>query len=116
MTSPAIEGAGSGTVVPGRVVVAGRALTHLFTALAATELGVPARRVSTSVGDSRGRLRVRIEAPIAHDRAAAESVLDAVRSARERVQAEGIRLSGATLVDVELRATGATLIEGRRVA
>ena len=116
MTSPLVDETPSPDPIPGRVVVAGRALKHLFTALATTELGVPAGRVSTSVGDARGRLRVRIEAPIARDRGATDTVLDAVRGARERVQAEGIRLSGATLVDVELRATGATLIDARRVA
>jgi CO/xanthine dehydrogenase Mo-binding subunit len=93
----------------GRTVIERKAFEHTIAAIAAAELGVPARRVSVTLGDRAALLAVRVSGPLRHRRGT--SVLAAAERTRQRVLADGDRLLGTKFADVTIGITGVTLTD-----
>ncbi|MDO4242000.1 MAG: hypothetical protein Q4C71_05665 [Microbacteriaceae bacterium] len=109
--------------IPGRTLIAAKALTRLVSAVAASELGVPVKKVQANISDAAGRLAVRISAPIAlaplGGRAALPGnsvpLLVRAENARHEVASRVAHLSGREVVSTVIHFTGAELEQKRRV-
>lgn len=104
------------TPLPGRVVIARRALESTIAAIAADELGTRRREVSTRVGDSGGRLAVSVTGSVGMPRlgsALERSVLETAEAVRSRIHHDAPALTGAALSEVRVRISTARITSSR---
>ncbi len=109
----------SNAVVPGRTDVTTRALERTVSAISAQRLGVPVREVSVELGDDRGRLGIRVAAPVRLDGLRADGeqtgLVSGAQDARGDIRESVTEITGRQVGDLSLRITRATIAPQRRV-
>lgn len=115
--SPAAE-----TVLPGRTLVAERALVAVCEQTAARAVGIPRREVTVRLGAAAGALALRVEAPLPIPDLSDEGPVDDSETItarghriREQIRAEVAALTGRDVRRVDLTITGARIEKRRRV-
>ncbi|MDR6200249.1 hypothetical protein QE374_002158 [Microbacterium sp. SORGH_AS428] len=110
------------TVLPGRTLVAERALVAVCEQVAARAMGLPRREVSVRLGATAGALAVRVEAPLpvpdlseALPSAQSETVTARGHRIREQIRTDVAALTGREVRRIDLTITGARIEKKRRV-
>jgi hypothetical protein len=116
-TTPAAE-----TVLPGRTLVAERALAAVCEQAAARAVGISRREVTVRLGATAGALAIRVEAPLpvpdlSDDARFADADIVTARGhrIREQIRAEVAALTGREVRRIDLTITGARIEKRRRV-
>lgn len=109
-------------VVPGRTVLADRALHAVCAQTAAVAIGVARRDIKVTVGSSGGALALRVEAPLPVPSladsaaiAAGPDLLTRVRGIQNSIHDRVGEISGRDIARVDMIVTGATVKKERRV-
>ncbi|MBZ4487518.1 NTP pyrophosphohydrolase [Microbacterium sp. cx-55] len=110
------------TVLPGRTVVADRAIHAVCAHTAAVAIGVARREVKVTVGTTGGGLALRIEAPLPVPSltdsaaiAAGSDLLERVRVIQRSIHERVAEIAGRTVSRVDVVVTGATVQKEKRV-
>ena len=110
------------TVLPGRTLVAERALVAVCEQAAARAVGIPRREVTVRLGAAAGALAIRVEAPLPipdlSDEARSadsETVTARAHRIREQLRTDVAALTGRDVRRVDLTITGARIEKRRRV-
>ena len=107
----------------GRNRIASRAIRAVVSAVAATELGAPAKAVGVQLDDDNGALAVTVSAPIGIPSllgaqpawGSTASVLDRAGAARDTIRTRVHELTGSQISTVNVRLTAARIAEEERV-
>ncbi|UIN31008.1 hypothetical protein [Microbacterium binotii] len=110
------------TVLPGRTLVAERALVAVCEQVAARAVGITRREVTVRLGATAGALAVRVEAPLpvpdlSDEAVSAESDTVTARGhrIREQIRTDIAALTGREVRRIDLTITGARIEKRRRV-